>query len=246
MEAQEQHRRLREQAANVIANQKQTEMRLNRAMEELEKVNGNARQAVLMADEATKGGDAAKADRVHAGRRGVRQPADRARVGGREPEGAALPVDAGRRPGQGRGAAELGRAAAEALRAPEAPRPARPGEDARADEQGDVVAVRDGRRRRADARRGAPEDRGALRQGQGHVRAHRHVGREPHARDRAGVDEPAGPDASRRDPCAARPRSAAAERVDAATGEVSTRRRAGNRSRRHPQRDRRAGGWPAR
>src|SRR4051812_4061967 len=61
MEAQEQHRRLREQAANVIANQKQTEMRLNRAMEELEKVNGNARQAVLMADEATKTGDAAKA-----------------------------------------------------------------------------------------------------------------------------------------------------------------------------------------
>jgi phage shock protein A len=61
MEAQEQHRRLKEQAANVIANQKQTELRLNRAMEELEKVNGNARQAVLMADEATKKGDAAKA-----------------------------------------------------------------------------------------------------------------------------------------------------------------------------------------
>jgi phage shock protein A len=61
MEAQEQHRRLREQAANVIANQKQTEMRLNRAMGELEKLNGNARQAVFMADEATKGGDAAKA-----------------------------------------------------------------------------------------------------------------------------------------------------------------------------------------
>jgi phage shock protein A len=61
MEAQEQHRRLREQAANVIANQKQTEMRLNRSMEELEKVDTNARQAVLMADEATKSGDTAKA-----------------------------------------------------------------------------------------------------------------------------------------------------------------------------------------
>ena len=60
-EAQEQHRRLKEQAANVIANQKQTELRLNRAMEELEKVNGNARQAVLMADEAAKKGDATKA-----------------------------------------------------------------------------------------------------------------------------------------------------------------------------------------
>ena len=61
IEAQEQHRRLIEQAANVVANQKQTEMRLNRAMEELEKVNGSARQAVLMADEATKKGDAGKA-----------------------------------------------------------------------------------------------------------------------------------------------------------------------------------------
>ena len=61
LEAQDQHRRLKEQAANVIANQKQTEMRLNRAMEELEKVNASARQAVLMADEATKRGDAAKA-----------------------------------------------------------------------------------------------------------------------------------------------------------------------------------------
>lgn len=60
-EAQEQHRRLTEQAANVIANQKQAELRLNRAMGELEKVNGSARQAVLMADDATKRGDAAKA-----------------------------------------------------------------------------------------------------------------------------------------------------------------------------------------
>jgi phage shock protein A len=60
-EAQDQHRRLKEQAANVIAHQKQTEIRLNRVMGELEKVNANARQAVLMADEAAKGGDAAKA-----------------------------------------------------------------------------------------------------------------------------------------------------------------------------------------
>src|SRR5688500_10217272 len=60
-EAQDQHRRLKEQAANVIANQKQTEMRLNRAMEELESVNAKARQAVLMADEAQKKGDTKKA-----------------------------------------------------------------------------------------------------------------------------------------------------------------------------------------
>ena len=60
-EAQQQHRRLTEQAANVIANQKQTEMRLNRSMEELGKVNNSARQAVLMADDATRKGDAARA-----------------------------------------------------------------------------------------------------------------------------------------------------------------------------------------
>ena len=60
-EAQDQHRRLTEQAASVIANQKQTEMRLSRAMEDLEKVNASARQAVLMADDATKKGDADKA-----------------------------------------------------------------------------------------------------------------------------------------------------------------------------------------
>lgn len=59
-EAQDQHRRLKEQAANVIANQKQAELRLNRSMEEYERLNANARQAVLMADEAQRGGDAEK------------------------------------------------------------------------------------------------------------------------------------------------------------------------------------------
>src|SRR5437016_5502655 len=60
MEAPDQQCRLTEQAANVIANQKQAEMRLNRSMEELEKVNRSARQAVLMADDATKSNDAKK------------------------------------------------------------------------------------------------------------------------------------------------------------------------------------------
>ncbi len=60
-EAHEQHKRLTQQAANVIANQKQTEMRLNRVMEDLEKISNNARQAVMMADQSTKSGDTAKA-----------------------------------------------------------------------------------------------------------------------------------------------------------------------------------------
>jgi phage shock protein A len=61
LESQQQHQRLTEQAANVIATQKQHELRLNRQMDELEKLNGQARQAVLMADEAAKRGDTTKA-----------------------------------------------------------------------------------------------------------------------------------------------------------------------------------------
>ena len=61
-DAKDQHRQLREQAANVVANQKQTEMRINEALEKLEKVNANARQAVLMAEEAQSKGDAEKVD----------------------------------------------------------------------------------------------------------------------------------------------------------------------------------------
>jgi phage shock protein A len=60
-EAQAQHRRLREQATNVIASQKQAEIRLNGKMNELEKLNANARQALIMATDAQKAGDAAKA-----------------------------------------------------------------------------------------------------------------------------------------------------------------------------------------
>ena len=55
-EAKNQHRRLKEQAANVIANQKQSELRLNQKMTELEKLNANARQALIMASDAEKVG----------------------------------------------------------------------------------------------------------------------------------------------------------------------------------------------
>ncbi|NLA34079.1 MAG: PspA/IM30 family protein [Actinobacteria bacterium] len=60
-QAQDQHRRLKEQATNVIANQKLTEKQLNDKMGELETLNSQARQAVLMADEAGRTGDAQKA-----------------------------------------------------------------------------------------------------------------------------------------------------------------------------------------
>ncbi|MCU1369584.1 MAG: Phage shock protein suppresses sigma54-dependent transcription [Ilumatobacteraceae bacterium] len=60
-EAQDQHRRLKEHAANVIAQQHLTEQQLDRQLEQLEKLNTNARQAVKMADTAAKSGDTAKA-----------------------------------------------------------------------------------------------------------------------------------------------------------------------------------------
>ncbi|WP_421119315.1 PspA/IM30 family protein [Aquihabitans daechungensis] len=60
-EAQDQHRRLKEHAANVIAQQHQTELQLDRQLGQLEKLNTNARQAVKMADDAAKKGDTTKA-----------------------------------------------------------------------------------------------------------------------------------------------------------------------------------------
>ncbi|MGH9057876.1 MAG: PspA/IM30 family protein [Acidimicrobiales bacterium] len=60
-DSQDQHRRLVEQAANVVANQKQHELQLNRAMESLEKVNASTRQALMMAQEAAQKGDSDKA-----------------------------------------------------------------------------------------------------------------------------------------------------------------------------------------
>jgi len=59
-EAQDQHKRLTEQAANVIAHQKQTQMRLDRAQEDLTKVTANARQALMLVDESTRAGDPKK------------------------------------------------------------------------------------------------------------------------------------------------------------------------------------------
>jgi phage shock protein A len=60
-EAQLQHKRLVEQAASVIANQKQTELQLNRAMQELGRTSDSTRQALAMANDAANRGDTAKA-----------------------------------------------------------------------------------------------------------------------------------------------------------------------------------------
>ncbi|WP_216907290.1 PspA/IM30 family protein [Nocardia noduli] len=60
-EAQRQHQALSQQAASVIGNQRQLEMKLNRQLDEVEKLNANTRQAVLLADQASTAGDTEKA-----------------------------------------------------------------------------------------------------------------------------------------------------------------------------------------
>ena len=60
-EARAQHRRLIEQATNVIANQKQTERQLERTIEEYEHANASARQALVLGDEEARAGHNDKA-----------------------------------------------------------------------------------------------------------------------------------------------------------------------------------------
>ncbi|WP_433373872.1 PspA/IM30 family protein [Streptosporangium sp. CA-115845] len=60
-EAKEQHQRLSQQAAAVIGNEREMEMKLARSMEETGKLQANARQALLLAEQARSAGDERKA-----------------------------------------------------------------------------------------------------------------------------------------------------------------------------------------
>ena len=59
-EAQRQHQALTQQAAAVIGNQRQLEMKLARQMEQVEQLQGSARQSLVLADQARANGDATK------------------------------------------------------------------------------------------------------------------------------------------------------------------------------------------
>src|SRR5437764_5204624 len=61
-EAQRQHQALAQQAAAVIGNQRQLEMKLARQLDEVEKLQASARQALILEQQARGGGDNAKAD----------------------------------------------------------------------------------------------------------------------------------------------------------------------------------------
>jgi phage shock protein A len=60
-EAQRQHQALTQQAAAVIGNQRQLEMQLDRQLNTIEKLQAQARQALVLADKARADGDEAKA-----------------------------------------------------------------------------------------------------------------------------------------------------------------------------------------
>jgi phage shock protein A len=60
-DAQRQHQALSQQAAAVIGNQRQLEMKLNRQLGEIEKLQASARQALVLADQARAQGDEQKA-----------------------------------------------------------------------------------------------------------------------------------------------------------------------------------------
>ncbi len=60
-DAQRQHSALVQQAAAVIGNQRQLEMKLSRQLSEVEQLTANARQALVLADRSRAAGDTAKA-----------------------------------------------------------------------------------------------------------------------------------------------------------------------------------------
>lgn len=60
-ESRDQHRRLTDGAAAVIANQYQLQLKLDNAIEDYEKATASAKQALVLTDRATASGDATKA-----------------------------------------------------------------------------------------------------------------------------------------------------------------------------------------
>ena len=159
-EAHQQDRRLREQAANVIAGQKQAEMRLNAKINELGKLNANARQALVMAADAQKSGETAKTTQYTSA---VETIATQLIQVEKDVEGLKqMVLDSTNAADQAKAAvAQNGRLLQQKLADKNRLCPSSTRPDARRAEQGDGAAQRDGRRRRAHAQRGAAEDRGA-------------------------------------------------------------------------------------
>ena len=148
---QQRHQALANQAAAVLGNQRQLEMRLNRQLGEVEKLQASARQALVLADKTRAGGDAAQGGRVRERRAGLRHPAGRRRAVDGGPQAQPRRGPAGRRAGPRRGRAEPDAAADHAGRAHQADEPARAGQDAGA--RGRLACARSTSCRRRATRR---------------------------------------------------------------------------------------------
>ena len=129
-EAQRQHEALSRQAAAVIGNQRQLEMKLSRQMSDVERLQASARQALDPRRPGPGQGRRGEGAGVRADRADLRHPAGLRRELDGGPEGAARPGPAGRRAGEEGRRAERDAAAAEARRADPAAQPAGAGEDA--------------------------------------------------------------------------------------------------------------------
>ena len=164
-DAQRQHQALSQQAAAVIGNQRQLEMKLNRQLGDVEKLQASARQALVLADQARAAGDEAKAAQYEQSAQAfatqlvtAEQSMEDLKTLHDQSIQAAGAGQAGRR-------AQLDDAAAEDRRAHQAAQPARAGEDAGA---GGSVAAADeragGAGQHAVAGGGPRQDRAPLRQ----------------------------------------------------------------------------------
>ncbi len=144
-EAQRQHQALTQQAAQVIGNQRQLEMRLNRQLADIEKLQVNVRQAVTLADQATAAGDTAKATEYNNAAEAFAAQLVTAEQSVEDLKATARPGAGRRGAGQEGRRAERDGAAAEDRRAHQAAQPARAGQDAGAGQRVAAVDERDRR-----------------------------------------------------------------------------------------------------
>ena len=229
-DAQRQHQALVQQAAAVIGNQRQLEMKLSRQMSEVEQLQASARQALVLADQARAEGDEAKASRVRADRADLRHPAGLRRAArwrtSRSLHDQALGAAEQARKAVENNAMLLQQKLAERTKLLSQLEQAKMQETVATSLESMSLAGRAGQH--AVAGRGPGEDRAAVRQRAGPGRARLQLGRGPDARG-AEVDAGHG----RRVPAGADPGQHGRRPVGRRTGQASGR---GGSGRRYPGR----------
>ena len=205
-EAQSQHRRLREQAANVIANQKQGELRLNQKMGELEKLNANARQALIMAADAQKAGDTGKSQQYTSAAETIANQLIQVEKDVESLK--SMVFEAAQASDQAKAAVQQNSRLLQEKISEKSKLLSQLDQAKMQEEMNSAMAQLNESvgSRRAITRRGAGEDPGPLRQGQGDRRAHRGVRRVTCPRGRAGHRQHRGPGPPQRAARRARPR----------------------------------------